>query len=102
MITIKQTKQFGAWLSGLKDKKTRLIIAGRIDRMERGLPGDTKSVGGDVSELRIHYGKGYRVYYTRRGGTIVILLCGGDKSSQSKDISKAQKLSKEVDEKLWN
>ncbi len=102
MITIKKTRQFDDWLSRLKDRKARLIIAARIDRLEHGLLGDTKSVGGNISELRIHHGKGYRVYYTRRGGTVIILLCGGEKSSQKKDILKARELSKEADEKLWN
>ena len=71
-------------------------IVARIRRLELGNLGDAKSVGDKVSELRVHYGAGYRVYFTRKGRTIVILLCGGDKGSQRRDIKEAQQLAKEV------
>jgi putative addiction module killer protein len=80
----------------LADKKAVARIIARIRRMQAGNPGDAKSVGEGVSEMRIDYGPGYRVYFTRRGNTVVILLCGGDKKSQSKDIRNAQKMAKEV------
>ena len=96
--TYKVTKSdtFLRWLRGLRDRRTRARIAIRIDRVELGNFGDHRSVGGGVSELRIHTGKGYRVYYTIRDGAVVILLCGGDKSSQAHDIARAQQLASEL------
>jgi len=96
MIEVRQTNEFKAWVAALRDRKARAIIGDRTSRLEGGLVGDIKSVGGDVSELRIHYGPGYRVYLTWKGATLVILLCGGDKGSQDRDIRRAQKLAKEV------
>ncbi len=96
MNEIRQTEEFSNWLSGLKDKIAKAKILVRIDRFILGLIGDSKSVGEKVSELRINYGPGYRIYYTRKGKTIYILLLGGDKSSQKKDIRKAQKLAREI------
>jgi putative addiction module killer protein len=81
---------FGKWLSGLNDLKARARIAVRIDRLACGNFGDTKSVGGGVSELRIDWGPGYRVYYGMVETTVVVLLCGGDKRKQSADIKKAR------------
>lgn len=81
---------FNDWLEGLKDQKTRVIIRTRINRVRLGLFGDVKSVGEGVYELRIATGSGYRVYFGQDGETIVILLCGGDKSSQNRDIEKAK------------
>lgn len=96
MNEIRQTEEFSKWLSGLKDKIAKAKILVRIDRLILGLTGDSKSIGEKVSELKINYGPGYRLYYTRKGKTIYILLLGGDKSSQKKDIRKAQKLAREI------
>ncbi|MFZ5733506.1 MAG: type II toxin-antitoxin system RelE/ParE family toxin [Pseudomonadota bacterium] len=95
MIEVRQTGVFAEWLSRLSDNSAARIVT-RIRRMETGNFGDAKSVGGGVSELRIDYGSGFRVYFTRRGNTIVILLCGGDKKTQRRDIAKAQQMAKEV------
>jgi putative addiction module killer protein len=95
MIEIRQTAEFAKWLASLRDRKARARIAVRIDRMAIGNPGDVKSVGGGVSEMRITYGPGYRVYFTRRGDVLVLLLCGGDKSSQARDIVAAKALAAE-------
>lgn len=95
MIEIKQTPNFKKWEEQLKDKRVRTLIATRIMRLANGLLGDVKSVGEGISELRIHYGSGYRVYFQQKGELLIILLCGGDKSSQQKDIEIAKKLAKE-------
>ncbi|HHG6032645.1 TPA: type II toxin-antitoxin system RelE/ParE family toxin, partial [Pseudomonas aeruginosa] len=81
--------------SKLKDRRAKAVIAARIFRLANGLPGDVSPVGQGVSELRIHYGPGYRVYFQQRGTEIVILLCGGDKSSQARDIEMAKRLANE-------
>jgi len=81
---------FDDWITGMRDKRAEKRVQIRIDRLVLGLEGDWKSVGGDVRELRITEGKGYRVYYAWDGDKLVILLCGGDKSSQGKDIEKAK------------
>ena len=90
-ITIRETSVFKKWMKSLKDKSARSIINARIRRLSIGNKGDTESVGLGISELRIDYGPGYRVYYTQIKNEIVILLCGGDKSSQSRDIKKQGK-----------
>jgi len=90
MNTIRRTEEFSAWLGELRDIRAKARILVRIDRLELGLLGDVKSVGGKVSELRIDHGPGYRVYFTWQGREIVLLLIGGDKGSQSRDIAKAQ------------
>ncbi|MDB5655827.1 MAG: hypothetical protein JWQ94_3440 [Tardiphaga sp.] len=95
MLTIKRTDEFSLWLSNLRDLEARMRIMLRIDRLELGNPGDVAPVGHGVSEMRIHYGPGYRVYFTRRESTVVLLLCGGDKSDQGKDIALAKKLARE-------
>ena len=77
------------WLDGLRDATTRGRIAGRLDRLALGLKGDWKAVGGGVSELRIDYGPGYRAYFAQQGETLILLLCGGDKRTQAKDIERA-------------
>lgn len=92
VITIRQTETFRKWERKLKDQKAKALIAARILRVANGLLGDVSSVGEGVSELRIHYGPGYRVYFRRRGEEIVILLCGGDKSTQEQDIKQARRL----------
>lgn len=97
MLEIRQTEVFLKWRRKLRDDKARAAIAARIGRLTGGVAGDAKAVGEGVMELRIHYGPGYRVYFVRRRSEIVILLCGGDKSSQSRDIETARKLAKEVE-----
>lgn len=95
MLELKQTKTYEKWEAQLRDKRARTIIAARLMRLAEGLPGDVEPVGEGVSELRIHYGPGYRVYFQRRGNLLVVLLCGGDKSTQARDITAAKKLAKE-------
>lgn len=92
MKTIKQTETFMTWERNLKDRSAKAIIAARIFRVANGLMGDVKPVGEGVSELRINYGPGYRVYFQQRGNEVVVLLCGGDKSSQPRDIKTAKTL----------
>ena len=96
MMQIVQTETFTNWLSGLTDIQARARIVVRIRRLELGNPGDVKSVGDGVSEMRIDYGPGYRVYFAKQGRTTVILFCGGDKKTQRKDIAAAQKMAKEI------
>ena len=96
MIEIRQTDVFVAWFAGLKDRSARARITARIRRLSLGNPGDVKPVGQGISEMRIDYGPGYRVYFVQRGETLVILLCGGDKRDQSRDIARALELAKEV------
>jgi len=95
MYKIKETIYFSKWLRKLKDIQGKVTILRRIKRIKEGNFGDYKSIGDNIYELRITVGAGYRVYYTQRGDEIIILLLGGDKSTQSKDIAKAKKLSKE-------
>ena len=95
MIRLKQTETFRRWERRLKDGRARAAIAARLFRLANGLAGDVAPVGDGVSELRIHYGPGYRVYFRRRGEEIIILLCGGDKSTQDRDIDKAKRLAAE-------
>jgi len=95
LIELKQTEVFEKWESKLKDKRLRLTIATRLNRLAYGNLGDVKPVGEGISELRIDYGPGYRIYFQRRGNRIIILLCGGDKKSQPKDIAAAKLLAKE-------
>lgn len=95
-VEVRQTRSFSAWLESLRDERARLRIAVRIERLQSGHFGDAKPVGQGVGELRIDYGPGYRVYFVRRGDAVVILLCGGDKRSQDRDVALAMKLAKEV------
>lgn len=95
-MEIRQSPIYSRWFRKLRDRKARNKILARVRRLSLGNPGDVASVGSGVSELRIHYGPGYRVYYTERGGSIVILLAGGDKRSQRRDIEKAIELAKEL------
>ena len=88
MIEVRKTAAFQRWFTGLRDRQARARIQYRIDRLSDGNPGDVKPVGGGVSELRIAYGPGYRVYFVQRGSTLVILLCGGDKRTQDADIDR--------------
>jgi putative addiction module killer protein len=98
MIEFKQTETFRKWRVRLKDGRIRALIASRLDRLAFGNAGDVKPVGQGISELRIDYGPGYRIYFMNRGNTIIILLCGGDKSTQAKDIQTAQRLAAEWSE----
>ena len=98
MIEVRQTDEFRAWLHGLRDGKAAARIVARIRRFEEGNPGDTRPVGAGVMEMRVDYGPGYRVYYTRRGSVVVILLCGGDKRGQQRDIRRAKTLAAEIEE----
>ncbi|WP_339488053.1 type II toxin-antitoxin system RelE/ParE family toxin [Pseudomonas sp. EL_65y_Pfl2_R95] len=95
MFEIKQTATFMIWESKLKDRRAKAAIAARIFRLANGLSGDAAPVGHGISELRIYHGPGYRVYFQQRGTEIVILLCGGDKSSQVRDIETAKRLANE-------
>lgn len=95
MFELRQTETFRQWWTKLKDERARGVIFARLDRLAYGHPGDVEPVGEGVSELRIHYGPGYRVYFRRRGNTIIVLLCGGNKASQSRDIKKAKRLAQE-------
>jgi len=95
MVEFKQTENFRKWRTRLKDERARALIASRLDRLAFGNVGDVKPVGQGISELRIDYGPGYRVYFLRRGGEIIILLCGGDKSTQASDIKTAKRLADE-------
>ena len=94
ILRIYQTKEgkrpFADWLENLKDRKARAIVRARLNRIQLGNFGDCKSVGESVFEFRIHYEPGYRIYFGREGEEIVVLLCGGDKSTQKKDILKAK------------
>jgi putative addiction module killer protein len=92
MIEIRQTDEFSRWLESLRDRQARIRIQVCIDRLALGNPGDVKPVGEGVSEMRIDYGPGYRVYFVRRGGTLVVLLAGSDKRTRSRDIETALKL----------
>ncbi len=83
---VRQTETFAAWLRALRDRQARARIQVRIDRLSLGNAGDVEAVGEGVSELRIHYGPGYRIYFVRRGDRLIILLAGGDKSSQDRNI----------------
>lgn len=92
MYNIIKTEHFEKWQTNLKDTNAKARIEVRIRRMEMGVLGDVKPVGEGVSEARIHYGAGYRLYFCQRGDVVIVLLCGGDKSSQSKDIENAKEL----------
>ena len=95
-MELRQTATFREWMRKLKDRKARVIILHRLVRLQADLIGDAHSVGDGVSELRIHFGAGYRIYYTIRGKVVVFLLCGGIKTSQREDIALAKKLAKEI------
>lgn len=91
-MEVRQTPVFSDWMAALRDHRARAKIAARIDRLALGNPGDVAPVGEGVSELRIHYGPGYRVYFITRSQTLVVLLGGGDKSTQTKDVKAAKLL----------
>jgi putative addiction module killer protein len=97
MLEIRETEEFANWLEALRDRVGKAKVLVRIQRLAKGNPGDVKPVGDGISELRINRGPGYRIYYIRRGTALIILLCGGDKGSQEKDIAKARKLAGELE-----
>ncbi len=96
MVEIYKTDIFIKWLDGLRDLRARAKIMIRIERLVMGNPGDVKSLGKGISEMRIHFGPGYRVYYKQQGPQIIILLAGGDKKTQPKDIKRAFELADEL------
>ncbi len=98
MLEVRKTDTFENWLTGLRDQRGKAKIVARIDRLALGNPGDVAPVGEGVSELRIHFGPGYRVYFVRREKTVVVLLCGGDKGSQERDIAQAKSLAAELED----
>ncbi|KTD47779.1 type II toxin-antitoxin system RelE/ParE family toxin [Legionella quateirensis] len=96
MIEIKQTDTYRKWEQKLRDSKAKAMIAARVFRLANGLAGDVAPVGQGISELRIHYGPGYRIYFKQKGNEIILLLCGGDKGTQGRDIEVAKNLAKEL------
>ena len=96
MIEIRESEAFAKWIRSLRDSVAKAKIASRIQRLKFGNPGDVKPVGEGVSEMRIDHGPGYRVYFVNRGNTIIVILCGGDKSTQQADIRRALGLAKEL------
>jgi putative addiction module killer protein len=96
MYEIRTTDTFENWLKALKDRKAVLAIAKRLDRAMKGNLGDVEAVGDGVSEMRIFFGPGYRLYFTMQNGNLIVLLCGGDKSSQQWDIQKAKELARNL------
>jgi putative addiction module killer protein len=97
VIEIRETEAFSLWLRSLRDSQARARIAARIRRLAFGNPGDVRPVGEGISELRIHHGAGYRVYYVQRGTALIILLCGGDKRTQERDIETARRMAAELE-----
>lgn len=98
MIEVRQTVTFRTWLDDLADRRAAERITQRIVRLQAGLMGDVKPVGGGVSELRVDHGPGYRVYFVQRGRVLIVLLCGGDKKTQQRDIDKARILAGELED----
>lgn len=97
MFAVQLTPQFESWLDGLRDKRVQVRIAVRLRQAEAGNLGDWKSVGGGVSEMRVNFGPGYRLYFTRRANVVIVMLAGGDKSSQASDIKRAQRILKDLE-----
>ena len=98
MVEVRQTQRFARWLADLRDLRGRARVQARIERLIGGNPGDVRPIGAGVSELRIDYGPGYRVYFQQKGSLLIILLAGGDKSSQPRDIAEAQALARRIQE----
>ena len=98
MVEVRQTERFARWLEDLRDLRARARVQARIERLIGGNPGDIKPVGSGVSELRSNYGPGYRVYFKQKGSTLIILLAGGDKASQPRDIDEALSLARQIKE----
>lgn len=97
MYRLRQTETFAKWLGGLRDAKAKARILVRLESARLGNLGDTRTLGGGVREMRVHVGPGYRVYFARRHGSVLLLLCGGDKSSQTHDIERAKRMLAELD-----
>ena len=100
MYTVHQTEEFVAWLDSLKDKRAQVRIVARLRQAEAGNLGDWQSVEGEISEMRVHYGPGYRIYFVRRGHAVLVVLNAGDKSTQRRDIRRAMKLVTEYGDDL--
>ncbi len=100
MFVVRQTEDFVEWLDGLKDQRAQVRIAARLRQVEAGNLGDWQPVEGDVSEFRVHFGPGYRLYFARRGRVIVVILNAGDKSTQKKDVRRALKIASEIGDDL--
>ena len=96
MLEVRRTEVYARWLDGLRDVRARARVLVRVERLAAGNPGDVRPVGEGVSEMRIDYGPGYRVYFKRQGRTVVVLLAGGDKRSQSDDIDTAPRLARNL------
>ena len=96
MFEVLKTKEFQDWLVALVDERAQALITARIGRLEAGNPGNVRSVGDGVSEMKIDFGPGYRVYFTSTGRTILLLLCGGNKSTQTRDIQRAKRIAASV------
>lgn len=97
MYTLYQTQEFQDWLDGLNDRRAQVRIAARLRLTEAGNLGDWQPVGGEVSELRVNFGPGYRLYFARRGKLLIVMLAGGDKSSQKRDIKRAQRIAAQLE-----
>ncbi|GMV58491.1 type II toxin-antitoxin system RelE/ParE family toxin [Betaproteobacteria bacterium PRO7] len=100
MLTVRLTPEFESWLDGLRDKKAQVRIAARLRHAEAGNLGDCKAVGGGVSEMRVHFGPGYRLYFAQKGSILIVMLAGGNKSSQARDIRRAQHILKQLESEL--
>ena len=98
MYTVKFLPPFTDWLNRLPDRTARLRLSKRLDKAARGILGDVKSVGGGIYEMREHFGAGYRMYYIRRGAVVIVMLGGGDKSSQSRDVEQALQLAQTLED----
>jgi putative addiction module killer protein len=96
VLEVQKTEEFDEWLSGLADQRAQAKIVSRVERLGFGNPGDVKAVGEGISEMRVSCGPGYRIYFKRTGKTVVLLLCGGDKSTQDKDIKRAKEIAAEL------
>jgi putative addiction module killer protein len=96
MLEVQKTEVFDEWLSRLADERAKAKIASRIERLGLGNPGDVKPVGDGISEMRVPYGPGYRVYFKQTDKAVILLLCGGDKSTQARDIKRAKEIAAEL------
>jgi putative addiction module killer protein len=94
---LQQTHVFEKWLAGLEDRKAKARILARLDAVRLGNLGDSKAIGGSLRELRVHVGPGYRLYFTQRQSVVILLLCGGSKSTQARDIERAKRLLKDIE-----
>jgi putative addiction module killer protein len=100
VFTVRLTAEFEAWLDGLQDKRAQVRIVARLRLAEAGNLGDWNSIAGAISEMRVNFGPGYRLYFTRRGRILIVMLNGGDKSTQTRDIKRAQQVLKELESEL--